>query len=271
MRSPPASRPARVLDVHSDPDHGRSVFTLAGRQGELAQALLAGAREAVERIDLRGHDGSHPHVGAIDVAPVVYLDEERRGAACAEALTAAALIGDELGLPGVPLRRARHGRRPPRARRPAPRQPRAGRAHRARRARARLRPGEGSPARGRGARHRATAPARLQRGPRERRRGAREEHRRASCASRAADRAAFARSASASPRAGAPRCPSTCTTTAPCRSPSWSSACASRRPSRRPSSWASRRRRRFEGFPDDIPLRDFDPERHVLENALGSD
>jgi glutamate formiminotransferase/glutamate formiminotransferase/formiminotetrahydrofolate cyclodeaminase len=94
-----AFAPARVLDVHSDPDHGRSVFTLAAEQGELAAALVSGAREAVARIDLREHRGSHPHVGAIDVAPVVHLEPGERGAACAEALTAAALIGDELGLP----------------------------------------------------------------------------------------------------------------------------------------------------------------------------
>jgi glutamate formiminotransferase/glutamate formiminotransferase/formiminotetrahydrofolate cyclodeaminase len=94
-----AFRPARLLDAHSDPDHGRSVFTLAGSQGDLAAALLAGAREAHARIDLTGHGGSHPHVGALDVAPVVYLDEQSRGAACADALTAAGLIGDELGVP----------------------------------------------------------------------------------------------------------------------------------------------------------------------------
>src|SRR5436305_7826986 len=94
-----AFAPARVLDVHSDPDHGRSVFTLAAPQGELHEALLAGAGEAVARIDLRVHRGSHPHVGALDVAPVVYLDESQRGPACAEALTAGALIGDELDLP----------------------------------------------------------------------------------------------------------------------------------------------------------------------------
>jgi glutamate formiminotransferase len=94
-----AFAPARLLDTHSDPDHGRSVFTLAARQGELARALVSGARAAIERIDLTTHSGGHPHVGAIDVAPVVYLDEARRGAACAEALTAAALIGDELELP----------------------------------------------------------------------------------------------------------------------------------------------------------------------------
>ena len=94
-----AFAPARLLDTHSDPDHGRSVFTLAARQGELAAALAGGAAEAAARIDLAGHDGSHPHVGALDVAPVVFLDESMRGAACAEALTAAALIGEDAGLP----------------------------------------------------------------------------------------------------------------------------------------------------------------------------
>jgi len=90
--------PARFLDLHVDPDHNRSVFTLAGHQGEIAPTLLACAEAAVENIDLGSHDGLHPHVGALDVAPVVYLDEADRGAACAEALTAAALIGDA-GLP----------------------------------------------------------------------------------------------------------------------------------------------------------------------------
>ena len=90
---------AQILGVHSDPDHGRSVFTLAAGQGDLAAALVAGARAAVELIDLRGHGGRHPHVGAIDVVPVVHLDDERRGPAVAEALTTAALLGDELELP----------------------------------------------------------------------------------------------------------------------------------------------------------------------------
>jgi glutamate formiminotransferase len=94
-----AFAPARLLDTHSDPDHGRSVYTLAGRQGELARALVEGARAAGQRIDLTRHRGDHPHVGALDVAPVVYLDDATRGAATAEALTAAALMGDELGLP----------------------------------------------------------------------------------------------------------------------------------------------------------------------------
>lgn len=89
----------RLLDVHSDPDHGRSVLTFAGEQAEITEGLLAGAREAIDAIDLSGHAGLHPHVGAIDVAPVVHLDTAARGPAIAAALTSAALIGDQLELP----------------------------------------------------------------------------------------------------------------------------------------------------------------------------
>ena len=94
-----AFAPARLLDTHSDPDHGRTVFSLAARQGEIVDALHSGAREALARVDLRRGGGLHPHVGALDVAPVVFLAEDDRGAACAEALTAAALIGVDLDLP----------------------------------------------------------------------------------------------------------------------------------------------------------------------------
>jgi glutamate formiminotransferase len=90
---------ARLLDVHSDADHHRSVFTLAGEPGTLAAAVLEGAREAVARIDLTRHDGIHPRVGAIDVAPIVHLDPGDRGAACAEAL----VLADELGRAGLPV------------------------------------------------------------------------------------------------------------------------------------------------------------------------
>jgi glutamate formiminotransferase/glutamate formiminotransferase/formiminotetrahydrofolate cyclodeaminase len=90
---------AELLDIHSDPDHNRSVVTLRGEPGALGHALLAGAREAVDRIDLNRHDGLHPHVGAIDVAPVVHVTRDMRGAACAEALVAADLIAAELAVP----------------------------------------------------------------------------------------------------------------------------------------------------------------------------
>ena len=94
-----STRPLRLLDLHMDPDHGRSVLTLAGEQGQVAPALARLAAAAAELIDVRGHPGRHPHVGALDVAPVVYPDDAQRGAACAEALTAGALIGADAGIP----------------------------------------------------------------------------------------------------------------------------------------------------------------------------
>ena len=91
--------PARFLDLHSDPDHNRSVFTLAAPQAQMADALVGLAHTAIERIDISATSGVHPHVGALDVMPVVYLDEPLRGAACAEALVAAARVGEELEVP----------------------------------------------------------------------------------------------------------------------------------------------------------------------------
>lgn len=96
----PEEGSARLLDVHFDRDHDRSVYTLAARQGVISEAMLRLAGEAVRRIDVvAGTGGQHPHVGALDVAPVVYLRPEDRGAACAEALVIAERIGTELEVP----------------------------------------------------------------------------------------------------------------------------------------------------------------------------
>jgi glutamate formiminotransferase len=89
----------RLLDRHADTDHHRAVFTLAGQPGRLSSALLEGARAAVERIDLGQPRGVHPHVGAIDVVPLVYIQPELRGPAIAEALVTAELLSDQLDLP----------------------------------------------------------------------------------------------------------------------------------------------------------------------------
>jgi glutamate formiminotransferase / 5-formyltetrahydrofolate cyclo-ligase len=90
---------ARVLDLHDDADHHRSVFTLSGEPGRLGPALAAGTEEVLRRIDLSAERGIHPHVGAIDVVPVVFRTPGERGAACAEALVAA----EEIGRLGVPV------------------------------------------------------------------------------------------------------------------------------------------------------------------------
>jgi glutamate formiminotransferase len=90
---------ADVLDVHSDPDHNRSVFTLVGDDTSLVEALLAGVACGRERIDLRSHDGAHPRIGAADVVPIVALEPRDRERARDCALRLADRVGAELGLP----------------------------------------------------------------------------------------------------------------------------------------------------------------------------
>jgi glutamate formiminotransferase len=90
---------ARLLDVHSDRDHNRSVYTVVGSEAELADALLAGIEQASRLIDLRQHQGAHPRVGAADVVPLVPIKPEDMERAKAAALSVADRIGDELRLP----------------------------------------------------------------------------------------------------------------------------------------------------------------------------
>jgi glutamate formiminotransferase len=90
---------ARLLDVHADPDHNRSVFTLVGSEAELVDSLLAGIEVATERIDLRRHEGAHPRVGAADVVPVAPLRPDEMERAKRAGLELAGRIGDELALP----------------------------------------------------------------------------------------------------------------------------------------------------------------------------
>jgi len=90
---------ARLLDIHSDLDHNRSVFTLAGSEQELIAVLLAGVAVARDGIDLRLHDGVHPCVGVADVLPIVAVRPEDAERAKATALELAERIGAELELP----------------------------------------------------------------------------------------------------------------------------------------------------------------------------
>jgi glutamate formiminotransferase len=90
---------AELLDVHTDADHNRTVFTLVGNDHELVDALVAGVAVARERIDLRAHAGVHPRIGAADVLPIVPVRPEDMGRARAAALELARRIGDDLGLP----------------------------------------------------------------------------------------------------------------------------------------------------------------------------
>ncbi len=90
---------AELLDVHTDADHNRTVFTLVGNDRELVDALVAGVAVARDRIDLRAHAGVHPRIGAADVLPIVPVRPEDMERARAAAFELARRIGDDLGLP----------------------------------------------------------------------------------------------------------------------------------------------------------------------------
>jgi glutamate formiminotransferase len=89
----------RLLDVHADVDHHRTVFTYLGAPDAVERATLALGRLAVERIDLRRHQGVHPRIGAVDVVPFIPL----RGLSMEEAVDSARRVGrafaDETGVP----------------------------------------------------------------------------------------------------------------------------------------------------------------------------
>jgi glutamate formiminotransferase len=89
----------RLLDLHSDASHNRSVLTFAGGAVAVRTAVVALVEAAIHRIDLREHTGAHPRIGAVDVVPFVPLD----GTTMEECVRLAAEVGADLarqfGLP----------------------------------------------------------------------------------------------------------------------------------------------------------------------------
>lgn len=88
-----------VLDWSADPDHHRSVVTFIGEPAGVEAASVAAARFAVEHIDLTGHRGVHPRVGALDVLPFVPV----HGLEMAEAVASAHRAGEAIAELGVPV------------------------------------------------------------------------------------------------------------------------------------------------------------------------
>jgi glutamate formiminotransferase len=90
---------AEVLDWSADPDHNRSVVTFVGSPAVVERAALAGACVAVERIDLRQHEGVHPRVGALDVLPFVPLAGTSMEVAREAAHRVGRALAREVGVP----------------------------------------------------------------------------------------------------------------------------------------------------------------------------
>ena len=268
-------------------DHHRSVFTLAARQRALADALLRLARVAVDSIDVvaraRGdaeQAGAHPHVGAIDVVPLVYLDSAARGAACAEALVVADRIAERARRARVrstassPATGPAHARRAPARRRRRARRARTGRAARCTVTRC-------APT---SARPRCTrAPA-----PRSSPRASRSSP--STCSCRRPPSVADARRVAALVREGGEHgLPGAARDRRRARRRRRAGLherrATARAVARATSSPRSRRhapvasaelvglapRAALDGFPHELPMPGFDPARHVIESALGID
>ncbi|MDQ3793900.1 MAG: glutamate formiminotransferase, partial [Actinomycetota bacterium] len=96
VRAVPA---VRVLDLHSDPDHNRSVLTFAGEEDAVLEAAVALAGACAGEIDLSSQTGEHPRIGSLDVLPFVPLE----GATLEDAARLARSAGEGIGSLGCPV------------------------------------------------------------------------------------------------------------------------------------------------------------------------
>ncbi len=88
-----------LLDLHVDPDHHRSVFTIAGEPEAMDTALFSLIRQAQQVIDLRTHHGQHPRIGAVDVVPWIPLCGVTMDECAGYAKNLSGRVGQELGIP----------------------------------------------------------------------------------------------------------------------------------------------------------------------------
>lgn len=87
-----SSAPVKLLDISSDPDHNRTVYTFIGSPHDVKKAAYKMAEKAISLIDINKHSGAHPFIGAVDVIPFVPL----KGVSVEEVVELARTLGDEL-------------------------------------------------------------------------------------------------------------------------------------------------------------------------------
>lgn len=86
-----------LLDIHTDADHNRSVFTLYG--SSLFEDLCALADQAALELDISIHSGVHPRLGVLDVVPFIPLVESSEAEAQLMSLRFASYLSDTLDIP----------------------------------------------------------------------------------------------------------------------------------------------------------------------------
>jgi glutamate formiminotransferase len=89
----------RLLDICTDADHNRTVFTFIGSPEDIERGAMAACGKALEIIDMREQQGVHPRIGAADVVPFIPL----KNAVMADAVETAHRFGrafaEQNGLP----------------------------------------------------------------------------------------------------------------------------------------------------------------------------
>ncbi len=88
-----------LLDVHSDPDHHRSVFTMVGEPEAMSAALFGLVHQAQQLIDVRQHRGEHPRIGVVDVVPWIPLQGVSMDECVAYSKKLGERVGQELEIP----------------------------------------------------------------------------------------------------------------------------------------------------------------------------
>lgn len=88
-----------LLDYAPDPDHNRTVVTVAGDPENVLAAVFEAIRTAASFIDMETHTGEHPRMGATDVVPFVPIREITMDECVDLARRLGSRVGEELGIP----------------------------------------------------------------------------------------------------------------------------------------------------------------------------
>ncbi len=88
-----------LLDVDPGADTNRTVVTMVGDPDAVVEAAFQAIRKAGELIDMRGHSGAHPRMGATDVCPFVPVSGLTMDDCAELARRLGQRVGDELGIP----------------------------------------------------------------------------------------------------------------------------------------------------------------------------
>ncbi|TJX15924.1 glutamate formimidoyltransferase [Tissierella creatinini] len=84
---------AKLLDYSMDKDHNRSVVTFIGSPDAVLEAAFRATSKASQLIDMSGHQGEHPRMGATDVIPLIPISE----VTMEECVVLSRKLGDRIG------------------------------------------------------------------------------------------------------------------------------------------------------------------------------